>query len=99
MAARDHPGIPDESCWTVTPDRVCEVLSSPTRAIDLHENRPIHVREGVQHLWFVDPVARDSEAFGLRNGEWVLIAPATEDDPVSIPPFDAITFSLGDLWA
>ena len=38
------------------------------------------------------------EAFELRKGEWVLIASAKNDDPVSIRPFDAITFSLGDLW-
>ena len=38
------------------------------------------------------------EAFELRKGEWVLIATAKDDDPVSVPPFDAITFNLGDLW-
>ena len=26
------------------------------------------------------------------------LASAKDDDPVSIRPFDAITFSLGDLW-
>lgn len=93
------PEFPDAAYCTVAPDWVCEVLSSSTRRIDLHEKRPIYAREGVQHLWFVDPVARDLEAFELRGGEWVLIATAKEDDPVSIPPFDAITFSLGELWA
>ena len=38
------------------------------------------------------------EAFELRDGEWVLIACAKDDEPVSIRPFDAITFSLGELW-
>jgi len=28
----------------------------------------------------------------------VLIVMAKDDGPVSIRPFDAITFSLGDLW-
>lgn len=93
------PEFPDAAYCTVAPDWVCEVLSSSTRRIDLHEKRPVYAREDVQHLWFVDPVARDLEAFELRGGEWVLIATAKEDDPVSIPPFDAITFSLGELWA
>lgn len=92
------PEIPDAAYCTVAPDWVCEVLSPSTRRIDMDEKRPIYAREGVQHLWFVDPSARDLEAFELRKGEWVLIATARDDDPVSVPPFDAITFNLGDLW-
>ena len=38
------------------------------------------------------------EVFELHGGQWLLIASAKDDDPVSIRPFDAITFSLGDLW-
>ncbi len=92
------PEFPDAAYCTVAPDCVCEVLSPSTRRIDLDEKRPIYAREGVQHMCFVDPSARDLEAFKLRNGEWVLIATAKDEDPVSVPPFDAITFNLGDLW-
>ena len=46
----------------------------------------------------VDPTDRTLEAFELREGEWVLIGTAKDDEPVSVRPFDAITFSLGDLW-
>lgn len=92
------PEISDAAYCTVAPDWVGEVLSPSTRRIDLHEKRPIYARENVRHLWFVDPVARDLETFELRKGEWVLIATAKDDDPVSVPPFDAITFNLGDLW-
>ena len=38
------------------------------------------------------------EAFEFREGEWVLIASAKDEEPVSNRPFDAITFSLGNLW-
>ena len=38
------------------------------------------------------------EAFDLHEGQWLLIASAKDDESVSIRPFDAITFSLGDLW-
>ena len=34
----------------------------------------------------------------LRDGQWLLIASAKDDKSVSARPFDAITFSLGDLW-
>ena len=55
-------------------------------------------RRCVAHLWLIDPTDRTLEAFELHDGQWLLIASAKDDEPVSIRPFDAITFSLGDLW-
>ena len=92
------PEFPDAAFFTLAPDWVCEVLSPSTRELDRHGKRPVYAREGVRHLWFIDPLARDLEAFELRGGEWVLIATARNDDPVSIPPFEAITFPLDALW-
>ena len=92
------PDFPETAFVTLAPDWVCEVLSRSTRNLDRHGKRPVYAREGVGHLWFIDPEARDLEAFELRDGEWVLIATARNDDPVSIPPFEAITFPLDALW-
>ena len=92
------PEYPETAYVTLAPDWVCEVLSASTRRLDLQGKRPIYAREEVRHLWFVDPTDRTLEAFELREGEWVLIAAAKDDDPIRIRPFDAITFSLGDLW-
>ena len=90
--------LPDTAYFNLAPDWVCEVLSASTRRFDLHGKRPVYAREGVGHLWLVDPADRTLEAFELREGQWVLIASAQDDDPVGIRPFDAVTFSLGDLW-
>ena len=90
--------LPDTAYFTLAPDWVCEVLSVSTRKLDLHEKRPIYAREGVPCLWLVDPADRTLEAFELHDEQWLLIASAKDDEPVSIRPFDAITFSLGDLW-
>ena len=90
--------LPDTAYFTLPPDWVCEVLSASTRKLDLHGKRPVYAREGVGHVWLVDPADRTLEAFELREGQWVLIASAKDDDPVCIRPFDAVTFSLGDLW-
>ena len=92
------PEFPDTAYCTLAPDWVCEVLSPSTRALDQGAKQSIYAREGVAHLWFVDPDARTLEAFELRNGRWVLLKTLAGDAPVSLPPFDAITFSLGDLW-
>ena len=92
------PDFPDTAYATLVPDWVCEVLSASTRRLDLHGKRPVYAREGVGHLWLVEPTDRTLEAFELRDGQWALIASAKDDDPVSIPPFDAVTLNLGDLW-
>ena len=89
---------PDAAYFSLAPDWVCEVLSPSTRAMDQGKKRDLYAREGVAHLWFVDPDARTLEAFELREGQWVLLKTLTDNDPVSLPPFDAISFSLGDLW-
>ena len=90
--------FPDGAYSTLAPDWVCEVLSPSTRRLDLLGKRPIYAREGVAHMWVVDPKDRTLEAFELRDEQWVLIATAKDDDPVRIRPFEAVTFSLGDLW-
>ena len=92
------PEYPQTAYVTLAPDWVCEVLSASTRKVDLHQKRPLYAREGVGHLWLVDPTDRTLEAFELRDGQWLLIGSAKDDEPVSIRPFDAITFSLDDLW-
>ena len=92
------PEFPDTVYFTLAPDWVCEVLSPSTRDLDRHGKRPVYGREGVRRLWFIDPIARDLEAFELRDSEWVLIATARNGDPVSIPPFEAISFPLDALW-
>ena len=92
------PNYPDTPCWTLAPDWVCEVPSASTRKLDLHGKRPIYAKAGVGHLWLVDPADRALEAFELRNGKWAPLATAKDDAPVRIRPFEAVTFSLRDLW-
>ena len=92
------PELLDTAYFTLAPDWTCEVLSASTRKLDLVRKRPIYAREGIAHLWLVDPVERILEAFELREGQWVLIASVEDDEPVSIAPFEAITFGLGELW-
>ncbi len=92
------PVYPETAYCTLAPDWVCEVLSPSTRRLDLTDKRDIYAREGVAHLWFVDPDARTLEAFQLKEAQWVLIASLADDAPVSLPPFDAISFPLSALW-
>ena len=92
------PEFPTGAYFTLAPDWVCEVLSPSTRKLDLGAKRAVYAREGIGYLWLVDPDARSLEAFELRGSEWLLIDALFDDALVSLPPFDAITFDLGDLW-
>ena len=90
--------LPDAAYITLAPDWVCEVLSPSTRKLDLGGKSAVYARAGVRYLWLVDPIARSLEAKVLRGGKWVAIATLHDDATVSLPPFEAISFSLGDLW-
>lgn len=46
----------------------------------------------------IDPKDRTLQAFELREGEWMLVGRAEDDEPVCVRPFDALTFNLGALW-
>lgn len=93
------PAVPEDQRFLVSPDWVCEILSPSTACKDRTLKLPLYARYGVPHAWLVDPLARTLEAFELRDGLWALIATLSENDPVRVPPFDAVEFSLGDLWA
>ena len=94
------PVPPDAAYTTLAPDWVCEVLSPSTRKFDLGDKSAVYARAGVKYIWFVDPIVRSLEAKVLRGGKWVEIATLHDDDAtVSLPPFEAISFSPRRLVA
>jgi Uma2 family endonuclease len=93
------PEVPDTAAFELAPDWVCEVLSPSTAATDRTQKMPIYAREGVKHLWLVDPIARTLEACRLEGGRWVVIGAWRDDARVRAEPFDAIELELGRLWA
>ena len=93
------PASPEGAYFALAPDWVCEILSPSTRHLDLGCKRSIYAREGIPYLWLLDPDPRTLEAFVLQEGAWKQIAALANDNPVSLPPFDAITFPLNSLWA
>ena len=82
----------------VVPNWVCEVLSPTTRNFDLGRKSDIYAREGVSHLWIVDPKARTLQASELSAGKWFPISTLSDSDRVSVPPFEKLNFSLSRLW-
>jgi Uma2 family endonuclease len=93
------PKLPETAWFVLAPDWVCEILSPATGRIDRSEKLPIYARHGVAHAWLVDPDQRTLEVFESREGKWLLLDVLKDDSRVSQPPFSAIEFALGNLWA
>ncbi len=93
------PNIPDDHRFEVLPDWVCEILSPSPVKKDRTLKLPLYAQYRVAHVWLVDPIARTLEAFSLTEKGWLLVATLKDDDAVSVPLCDAISFSLADLWA
>jgi Uma2 family endonuclease len=88
----EHNWIP------VAPDWVCEVLSPGTLRNDKVRKMPIYAHHGVGHIWLIDPLAMNMDAFRLESGRWVLLASFSENDQVRVEPFLEIEINLGNLW-
>ncbi|QRN99917.1 Uma2 family endonuclease [Archangium violaceum] len=85
--------------YDLAPDWVCEVLSERTRRIDKVQKMRIYAREGVRHVWHVDPLARTLEIFRLEGGHWLLVEAFAGEEPVRAEPFEAVELELALVWA
>ena len=93
------PALPETAWFELAPDWACEILSPSTSRTDRAVKMPIYAREGVAHLWLVDPDLHTLEVYQLQaDGHWLLLTTLKEDEPVQQPPFEAVAFALGSLW-
>ena len=92
------PQVPRGVAFTLAPDFACEVLSPSTALADRRRKLPVYAREGVRHVWLVDPLLRSLEAFRLDGEGYRLLATYGESECARIEPFDAIELELAALW-
>jgi Uma2 family endonuclease len=92
------PVIPDTAFFTLAPDWVCEVVSPKTGRLDRLKKLPVYAREGIGHLWLVDPLQRTLEVLRLDDGRWTIVATHGDDDRVRAEPFEAVELELSALW-
>ncbi len=85
--------------YDLAPDWVCEVLSERTRSRDKGQKMRIYAREGVRHVWHVDPLARTLDIFRLMEGQWLLVHSFAGEETVRAEPFDAIDLELALVWS
>jgi Uma2 family endonuclease len=92
------PVMPHEAAFVLAPDWVCEVLSPGTTSHDRGAKVPIYARQGVPHVWLVDPLARLLEVLRLENGRYVLAGTWRDSANVRAEPFEELELELGLLW-
>ncbi|MBX3577969.1 MAG: Uma2 family endonuclease [Rhizobiaceae bacterium] len=92
------PGWPDTNYFEIPPDWVCEILSGSTEKRERTVKKRIYGTAGIPHLWITDPRLKLLEVYEERNGHWTDVGTWNSDDEVRAPPFDAVSFSLANLW-
>lgn len=92
------PRLPDVAAMTLAPCWVCEVLSPATARRDRELKMAIYAREGVSHLWLVDPALHTLEVYRLTPEGWLLLGVHAGHVQVRAEPFDAVPMDLGQLW-
>lgn len=90
--------IVEEKRVNGAPHLVIEILSTWTRSKDRLKKRSIYQRMGVPHYWVVDPSDETIEAYGLRDGAYIVRSFACDDEEFSHPDFPGFTVKLSTLW-
>ncbi|WNG53109.1 Uma2 family endonuclease [Archangium minus] len=93
------PELPQVVGFTLAPDWVCEVLSPSTAALDREKKMKVYAREGVRHLWMVDPLKQTLEVYGREGERWEPMGTHTGQSRVRAEPFASLQLELGELWA
>lgn len=93
------PEVPDTVGFTLAPDWVCEVLSPSTARVDRTKKLEIYAREGVAHVWFVEPRLLTLEILRLEAGRWMIVGVHAENARLRAEPFEAIELDLSLLFA
>jgi Uma2 family endonuclease len=109
---REDAIVPDIAAWRrarlpkelpdyfdFAPDWLCEVLAPNTDALDRTKKLAIYAREGVGHVWLLNPAIQTLEVLGLESRRWSLIAAHEGRARVRAEPFADIEIDLAETWA
>jgi Uma2 family endonuclease len=92
------PRVPDLARISLSPDWVCEVLSTGTEAFDRGPKKRAYLRGSVTHLWYVQPRAKLIEVFRKSGEFYASVSEATFlGEEIRLEPFDTHAIELGEL--
>jgi Uma2 family endonuclease len=88
----------DTPFLTLAPDWVCEVLSPSTARLDRVKKWRTYLRERVQWLWLIDPIARTLEASAFESNQYRSLGTWGAGERARVAPFEAVELELDTLW-
>jgi Uma2 family endonuclease len=92
------PVLGDVAAFTLAPDWACEIISPSTARIDRSRKMRIYAREGVAHLWIVDPLTKTIEIYRREGAHWLVVAMHAGDEAVRAEPFDQVELDVARWW-
>jgi len=92
------PRTPRVNAFTLAPDWVCEVLSPSTAVLDRADKLAVYAREGVRHVWLIDPDVFTLEVFRLEGARYSLLGVHSGPARVRAEPFEALELTLSLFW-
>jgi len=92
------PAIPNAAAIALAPDWVCEIVSPRTSRLDRAHKMPAYAREGVEHLWLIEPLGRTLEVYRIEGGPWVLVETHADAARARVAPFEALEVDLSRWW-
>ncbi len=87
-----------DAAFRLSPDWVCEVLSSSTRVFDRETKMPFYAQQRVGHLWMVDPIDELLEVYALGRRGWESVGTYAGNKTVHAEPFQAVALDLSLIW-
>lgn len=90
--------LPNAPWFDIAPDWVCEVISPRTETVDRGRKLALYAREGVSHLWLVNPHAKILEVYRLIDSKWTLLRTAVNDEVVQAEPFESVSIDMSRWW-
>jgi Uma2 family endonuclease len=95
---REHlAALPNEVPIIVTPDWICEILSTNKRNDLIKKKRAYHEHR-VGHYWLLDPVDETLAVYRWHVDGYVEVLIAERHERVRPEPFDAIELPIGVLF-
>jgi Uma2 family endonuclease len=58
----------------------------------------VYAREGVRHVWLVDPLAQTLEVYVAADGAWLRSQIAQGAEKIRAEPFAELELELAALW-
>jgi Uma2 family endonuclease len=92
------PRLPNVAFMTLAPDWICELLSTSTTRLDRLKKLPVYAREGVSHVWLVEPLRRTLEVFRLESNRFTAVRQYHDEATARIEPFEDLEFEFSLLW-